>query len=154
MKEIELTQGQVAIVDDDDYEYLSQWKWCASYSHGFYAVRYKNIKMHRVICKAPRNMSVDHINHNTLDNRKSNLRICTHQENMRNQISTIGAKGIRKRKSGNYEARISGKYLGVFENKIDAVNAYNKKAIELFGEFANLNFPPIDRQDDVSCTQC
>src|ERR1043165_2122866 len=86
-REIPLTQGYVALVDDCDYEWLSQWKWCAHVAKGgrtAYAFRAKGIAMHRVIMNAPEGMDVDHRDHNGLNNTRANLRICTHAENQRN----------------------------------------------------------------------
>lgn len=94
MMQIPLTKGLVALVDDDDYDFLMQWKWCASdCSRGlgtkFYAVtqirtfeyKRKRIYMHRVIMGEPLNLCVDHINGDSLDNRKENLRSVTVSEN-------------------------------------------------------------------------
>ena len=110
MKEIQLTQGKVALVDDEDYEYLNQWKWYANEWKGgkLYAVR--NVRknkqyigyesMHRLLSSnKDKKLVTDHINGNTLDNRKSNLRICTISENTKNrQIqknNKSGFKGVR-----------------------------------------------------------
>jgi hypothetical protein len=152
MKEIELTQEQVAIVDDEDYEYLSQWKWHAT-KHGntYYAERKPNKKhciMARIIMKCENDMVVDHINRDGLDNRKENLRICTIAENGRNKTkskkTTNPYKGIQKNHL-KWTAIITynkfTKCLGNFNSPEEAAIAYDKKARELFGEFANLNFP-------------
>ena len=157
MKEIELTQGQAAIVDDEDYEYLSQWKWFAAFDPStktYRAVRTdskikKTILMHRVVMRvSDPSFFVDHKNHNTLDNTKENLRVCSNSENIANsriaKNNTTGYKGISFKK-GKYEVRIikNGKYyyLGRFQNLMEAASIYDKKAKELFGEFAKLNFP-------------
>jgi hypothetical protein len=96
MKEIQLTQGKVALVDDEDYEYLNQWKWCARKGKlgTFYAKRtvrnnitntYKTIYMHRIILNITnRFIYVDHENHDGLDNQKSNIKACTPKENANN----------------------------------------------------------------------
>jgi hypothetical protein len=109
MKEIPLTQGQSALVDDDDYEYLNQFKWMA-WRHGntFYAIRHAptkdgkrdTIRMHVVVIETPNGMDTDHINGNGLDNRKENLRIVTHRENNQNNaIHRSGCfPGVRKDK--------------------------------------------------------
>src|SRR3990167_10308366 len=93
MKEIKLTQGKITLVDDEDFEYINQWKWHViknkKQTH-FYAQRSENgksIRMHRVIMKTPHNKDVDHIDHNGLNNQKNNLRNCTTQENIRNRTS-------------------------------------------------------------------
>ena len=154
MKRIPLTQGHYAIVDDEDYEIISQYKWCIENSNSRqYAFRkYKRtqtIKMHHCIVGYPIcNLEIDHINGDGLDNRKENLRFCTHQENCRNrQPNKIGHsvyKGVSWFK-GKWVATIyTGKdhqYIGRFKAATDAAKAYDKKAKELFGEFAYLNFP-------------
>ena len=99
MKEIQLTQGKVALVDDDDFKLLGQWIWCACKQKNIYyaiATSFANKPygqktcssqmMHRIIMNAPKGMDVDHINHDGLDNRKENLRICTVSENGMNFI--------------------------------------------------------------------
>ena len=150
-KEIKLTQGKVAIVDDEDFEYLSHWKW---HIIGEYAGRssQRNVEgkrmailMHRIILKPPDGMDTDHINHNKLDNRKCNLRICTRSQNVANGFTRsdnkTGIKGVHWHKGVNKwiaEICINGKnqHIGVYKNKDDAANAYTIKAKELFGEFA------------------
>ena len=103
MKHIPLTQGKVAIVDDKDYEYLNQWKWYAHKKGNTYyarrSINYKlngkkktrTIQMHNIVLsKTDVSKEIDHKNHNGLDNRLSNLRICTHAQNLANQrIRTI-----------------------------------------------------------------
>lgn len=154
-KEIQLTRGKVAIVDDEDFEYLNQWKWQAEpYSQTYRASRTqktgftkkKKIYMHRVIMNCPDNMVVDHKNHIALDNRKDNLRIATREQNSKNIMSTksrSGFKGVVKQ-GNKYRARIGVNnrklYLGLFDTPEDAAKAYDIKAIEVFGEFAFLNF--------------
>ena len=154
-KEIQLTRGKVAIVDDDDFEYLNQWKWQAEpYSQTYRAFRTqktgflkkRKIYMHRVIMNCPENMVIDHKNHIALDNKKDNLRLATREQNSRNIMSTkskTGFKGVRKQGS-KYQARIGINknqiYLGTFDTPEDAAKAYDIKAVEMFGEFAFLNF--------------
>lgn len=159
MKEIPLTQGKVALVDDEDYERLMQHKWCAhrpSGSRVFYAIahvrigprRYGKLRMHRLLVDAPLGMEVDHRNGNGLDNRKVNLRMASSTENKRNvppvSVNTTGFKGVSRR-DGKWRARIwnQGRQqeLGVFATAEEAAKAYDTKACELFGEFAWLNFP-------------
>ena len=154
MQQIELTQGQYAIVDDDDYDEINQFNWC--FSHG-YAVRAVTIskgkrkwqRMHRLVTNCSADMEVDHANHDKLDNRKSNLRVCSRSENNHNQqILTYAKSSVYKgvsfyKRIGKWQAQIKlnnkNKSLGYFTNEIDAAIAYNVAAIELFGEFALLN---------------
>ena len=157
MKEIQLTQGKVALVDDEDYEYLNKFKWNA-YECGntFYARRSitvsKNkqtvIYMHRFIMKPNKAMVIDHLDGNPLNNQKNNLRICTHAENMRNRKKNVnnksGYKGVSLDKNLNKfrcKLYMNGKtiQIGYFINPIDAARAYNEAALKYHGEFANLN---------------
>lgn len=152
MKEIPLTQGKFAIVDDEDFDRLYKWRW--TYAKTGYAVRHdindstKTFYMHREIMNTAPGMETDHINHNCLDNRKINLRICTHCENQHNRRlsknNTSGYIGINLLK-GKWQARIRADrdrlFLGLFTSPEEAALAYDKKARELFGEFAHINFP-------------
>lgn len=151
MKKIELTQGQFALVDDEDFEKVSRYKWFAAYDSkmkSFYARRCKNrknIHMHREIMNPSKKMVVDHINHNTLDNRRENLRICTSVQNHRNVKvrfdNNSGYKGVifhKRDKKWSAVIRYAGKqkWLGYFENKIDAVNARLAATIKFHKEFS------------------
>ncbi len=154
---IPLTQGKFAIVDAADYDWLSQWKWYASKGHNtWYAARRfsdtgKTTFMHRLITGAPAGLLVDHINRNGLNNTRKNIRQCTHTQNMRNKgparNSSSKYKGVKRNKANKkFKAAITcdGKrhYLGTFKDEIEAAKAYDKKAKQLFAEFAYLNFPP------------
>lgn len=163
MKEIKLTQGQIALVDDEDYDYLMQWKWYASeFSNTFYAVRSahkfgentrcKRIYMHRTIMGAPQKLEVDHIDHNGLNNQKNNLRLCSHMDNQRNKMSwsKSGYSGVHYKKDHKkYIAYIcvdhKNIFLGHTETPEMAALLYNIAAIKYFGEFANLNI--IDNEE-------
>ena len=97
---IPLTQGKYAIVDTEDYDWLMQWRWFAvKNGRTYYAgrntylvqtggLKRTRIHMHRVIMQTPLGSEIDHCNHNGLDNRKCNMRICTHAENLQNQRQT------------------------------------------------------------------
>ena len=145
---INLSKNKYALVDDEDYEFLNQWKWSlyeSRYSYG-YANRImivdgkrKFISMSRLILNAPDHMFVDHINHDTLDNRRSNLRLATRSQNLANsriRKSRAGFKGIdwypRYQK---WRVRVQSQHVGYFLNIEDAREAYINKAKEVFGEY-------------------
>jgi len=160
MKTITLTRGQSTIVDDDDYDFLMQRKWHAAISDGgvFYAKansfidgKRKQLIMSRVIMNTPPHLECDHINHNTLDNRKSNLRNCTRIENRRNgkarKASTKYLGVYRRKDDGKFIATISingrSKEIGRFHNGWAAALAYDLAADKYYGDFANLNFKEL-----------
>ena len=153
---IALTQGKFAIVDAADYEWLNQYKWYASRSAEgvYYACRQsgsRSILMHREIMDPPAGHVVDHINRNSVNNRRCNLRVCTQAENVRNcrgRGTGSRYKGVRPRREQNkWQARIAingrGESIGCFDSEIEAALAYDLRAIVLFGQFAYLNFPDI-----------
>ena len=154
MKKIKLTQGKETLVDDEDYPYLNEHKWYAlrvKNRDEFYAVRNgpidssgknKKIYMHREITNAPKEKPVDHINRNPLDNRKENLRVCTHQENQMNRGKSkdnkSGYKGVSYHKKAkhmhnelskpwNASIRFNGKsiYIGCFAIKEEVGSSEN-----------------------------
>ncbi len=154
MKKIPLTKGKFALVDNEDYESLMQRKW--HINNWGYAVstitlpnkERKKLYMHRVVNKTPAGLETDHINRNALDNQKHNLRSATRTQNECNKPAKLNKsskyKGVGWMKIDNkWRAHIkigkSRKYLGYFENEIDAAKAYNEAAIKLHGEFACLN---------------
>jgi len=156
--EIPLTQGQVAIVDADDYPLISQHKWHAQRClHKYYALTNINldngsrtqISMHRMIMDAPKGLEVDHIDRNGLNNRRSNLRLATHAQNTRNQgkwkETASKYKGLSlDKRDMKWQVKVfyNGKYVtvGRFFDEEEAARAYDAKARELFGEFAHCNF--------------
>ena len=157
MKQIPLMQGKFALVSDEDYEWLSQFKWHAhKHRNTFYAKRsfsqngkIKSSYMHREILNALPNEQTDHRNHNGLHNWRDNLRACTNSENQYNQRPqencSSAFKGVHWDKykyKWRSHIRKNGKryFLGYFVSETEAAKAYDTKAKELFGEFAYLNF--------------
>lgn len=155
MKEIKLTQDKVALVDDEDYDYLMQWKWhILNQTHSSYAVRNEiingkrqSIRMHRIIMNTPKGVEVDHVDRNGLNNQKSNLRNCTSTQNKCNsqyKLPKSGFIGVHTHKNGHIMAYISVKnkqiHLGCFKTIELAAKARDEAAIKYRGEFANLNF--------------
>ena len=153
MIEIFLTKGKSTMVDSEDYELVSQYNWYASESEKgrFYAKSYSNGKrlfLHRVLMNASKGYEVDHINRNTLDNRRKNLRVCTSSQNSQNisshKDSTSQHKGVNwdaSRKKWKSRIFVGQKemFLGRFYYEHEAAQAYNEAAIKHFGEFACLN---------------
>ena len=154
MKEIPLTQGKITIVDDEDYERLAKHKWFADEDHGgraWRAMRHERnacIQMGREILGAPDGMYVDHINGDPLDNRRSNLRLCTPMENSRSRRKNLRSSSQYKGVHWNTErrrwiAQIKINYrkvkLGRYERELDAARAYDRAALEHFGAFAVIN---------------
>lgn len=138
------------LIDIDDIEKVNNYKWHLS-NNGYAsskckATNNKNILLHRFLLDCPDDMVVDHINHNILDNRKSNLRVCTHQQNMMNQninsVNTSGYKGVswNKRKE-KWEVYIDFKNkrikLGYYISKEEAIKVRKQAEIKYFGEFMN-----------------
>jgi len=157
MKNISLSQGKMAFVDEQDVDFLNQWKWTYRAGKGtgyaYRKERQKDVYMHRAILDPPLDMEVDHINGNGIDNRRCNLRICTHKENGRNQhkrmLTTSRYQGVCWNERLHYwVARIVKDgldyWLGCFESEEEAAIAYNQKAVILHGKFASLN-PVSDR---------
>ncbi len=156
MREIKLTQGKVALVDDADFEWLNQWKWTATrHKNTWYAYRNegprlsrKTIYMHRRIMEAPPEMEVDHDDSDGLHNWRGNLQVCTHQQNQHNRRkqsnNTSGYIGVTpNKKSKKYDAQIwvnkSKFYLGSFDLPEEAARTYDKEARK--HGYKHLNFP-------------
>lgn len=158
MKYIKLTKGKFAKVDDSDFEQVNQFRWfyvgddCRKgyaerkQANGKY--KQKVIRMHRFICDAPPEFHVDHINGDTLDNRRENLRLCTRSQNLMNRgmpsSNTSGYKGVSRSKDcKKWRAQVKFEgatiYLGMFDTAKDAAVAYNETALKYHGSFAKLN---------------
>lgn len=157
MKEIKLKNGMVALVDDEDYEYLNQFKWhVLKVGFTFYACRstksvnggHHTILMHWDVMGGK---WIDHRDHNGLNNQRSNLRFCTQAENLMNRKpcfnSKIKYKGVFPQTGKGFRSIIQVNkkqiYIGTFETPEEAAIAYDKKAYELNGDFAYLNFPEL-----------
>jgi hypothetical protein len=155
MKEIPLTQGKVAIVDDEDFKFLSQWKWHVlrhRWKHGetWYARRGRGIMMHNVIAGIAGIPNVDHQDGDGLHNWRSNLRPCTRSQNQGNRRKRApgssrykGVSWIQSKRLFRVGIRQHGKsiHLGYFKDELEAASAYDSAATKQFGEFALTNFP-------------
>ncbi len=148
-----------AMVDDGDFEFLSQWKWYGMPGKGRVRVyrsirvergaggKKRNICTHREIMNPPPGLMVDHIDGDGLNNQRSNLRICTNAENSKNRIQSRTSKrrfkGVRNTRGSKFNARIKVDFkeihLGHFDTEEEAALAYNAAAIKYFGAFAKLN---------------
>jgi len=162
MKEITLANNKgIAIIDDEDFEEIRRCKWHLFNAHNGCCYALTNIKsektkggrttisMQRMILKPMKKEQIDHLNHGGLDNQKTNLRICNNSQNQMNkrksknqtssQYKGVGWHVWRKKWQafiGQDSCQIC---IGYFDNEELAALAYNKKAVELFGDFAYLN---------------
>ena len=163
MKEIFLTKGQVAIVDDEDFEHLSQWKWYALETRNtFYAAhgitiafkKYQPQLMHHLILDVPKGYVCDHIDHNGLNNQRNNLRVVTVRQNGQNQRTrkTSVYPGVFWNKPNNkWCARIRVdkkiKHLGYFVNEIEAFQAYCDVVLAMGEEVLGFSYPDIPENE-------
>ena len=154
MKIIQITKGMKTIVDDEDYDLAMQYPWHATRSGSRWYARHTVVTdehrwelwLHNLIMKPPEGMEVDHRNRDGLYNIRSNLRLCTRSQNLANRQSAnaSGYRGVDRKPNGTWRARIvcnsSLIYIGTYVTVEEAARAYDRKAKELFGEFATLNF--------------
>lgn len=162
MKKIKLTQGYYTKVDDEDYEWLNKYKWHVHilthnliyvYNNGFYFGLNHRVSMHRLILGlTDSKIHTDHIDGDSLNNQRSNLRVCTRSQNMRNTKSSINSSskylGVtlnRNRWSAQICHNRKVYYLGRFKNEFRAAIERDKAAIILHGEFANLNILKVKK---------
>lgn len=148
-----MNKGYISLIDDEDIENVNKFKW--TYAHGYALSSYRKslnvrgfIYLHRLIMKPPKDKVIDHINGNRLDNRKSNLRICTNRQNLMNRGAQKNSfskyKGVGFHKETNkWRAYIKNNgpfiHLGLFKTELEAAMAYNNAAMKNFGRYAFLN---------------
>lgn len=131
------------LIDIEDIPLVSQHKWYIN-GAGYVVTNNPSYQLHRLVMGNPKELSIDHVFHNTLDNRKDNLRVCTHQENLCNQktkiTNTSGVTGVSWHKAGNkwrVQICINGRklYLGSYCNVNDAITVRKEAEVKYFGDF-------------------
>jgi len=161
VRRIPLGHGKYALVDAADYEWLNQWKWHSVNGYAVRCKRGKRVFMHREIVRVPKGKIVDHWDGNRCNNYRTNLRICTRQDNVYNTAKRAGASSRYKgvsfcRRCGKWQTAIKfkghGTHLGYFDDEVEAARVYDRAAVERFGVFAQPNFPeewPVERREEV-----
>ena len=159
MKEILLPQNKVAIIDDEDYELVSQYKWYPRKSgRNFYAGTNIPLRLHTLIMGKKQGFEIDHINHDGLDNRRCNLRHVTRSQNRHNCRSRLNTSSIYKgvcwhKRDKRWVAAITDNriryHLGSYTSEQEAALVYNKEAIKRFGEFAYINKINLGLQGNI-----
>ena len=164
MLEIPIGHDLITLVDDEDAERMKYNYWRAvNFKGRWYVKAYESssptgyLLLHRFLTNAPEGLEVDHIDRNSLNNQKSNLRIVTHQKNLCNQKvnsrNTLGYRGLQITPLGRWAAktRTHGKpmYFGTFDTILDAALAYDKGMRELHGLDVHCNFP-IDAEETIN----
>ena len=160
MKEIKLFNGEIALIDTSDFDLVNSYKWALStYGYAQSGNGKTTFKIHTLLLgKLQKPFQVDHINHNRLDNRRENLRIITHQQNILNKRKKSYRKGIpptssyigvgwdKLKKKWISQIQVNKKHyrIGSFQNERHAAMARDIWAKDLFGEFAVLNFGGLD----------
>jgi len=154
MKEILLTHGKIALVDDADFDFLNQWVWFAHYNkngNNWYAARksprpeHKEILMYKVLLDPSKNIHVHFKNKNSLDLQRNNVQLMTLSADRHNKLhrthKTSKYKGVSwNNQKKNWRAYIRTTYLGSYKSELEAAYVYDKAAKEVFGEFARTNF--------------
>ena len=157
---INLSNGMSCLIDAEDFARLSRICWTANvlrtssgrehvHAYGWVKERKRSVLMHRLIMDAPRGVEVDHINGDSLDNRKSNLRFANRSQNSANRKvvkAASGYKGVFRATNGKpfiVKVWVGGidHYIGRFACPVEAARAYDAAAVRHFGSFAALNFP-------------
>lgn len=167
MKTVALHGGNVAFVDDSDYPSVAPYKWhinkadqgrtyyarCVQCVPGGKGPLKNSFYMHRLVLGiSDPKIHIDHINGDTLDNRRENLRICSRRENQGNRVvrpdSSTGYKGVFPKTKNRWIAKVNTSPLGFFKSPEEAARAYDAAALERWGTFARLNFPA---EGQLSC---
>jgi hypothetical protein len=153
VREIPLTKGYVALVDDEDFERVSAFKWCAWRTgptkprYAVSCIKGKNTLMHRFIMGAMKGQIIDHVDRNGLNNKRDNLRPCTYRDNNINKATRTNVSGYRGVErliwngNNNYRVRVDQSHVGTFNNAKSAAHTYDCVARIRHGKFARTNFP-------------